>query len=68
MRIEIRCWRFFTATPRSLGGVPVFVGTCVPFRNLIDYLELTAWRSFSTHFPPRRAIRPSLPSRRRTKR
>ena len=22
-----------------LGGVPVFVGTRVPFRNLIDYLE-----------------------------
>jgi uncharacterized protein (DUF433 family) len=25
--------------PEVRGGVPVFVGTRVPFRNLIDYLE-----------------------------
>lgn len=25
--------------PQVLGGTPVFVGTRVPFRNLIDYLE-----------------------------
>lgn len=25
--------------PEILGGLPVFVGTRVPFRNLIDYLE-----------------------------
>ncbi len=25
--------------PEILGGVPVFVGTRVPFRNLIGYLE-----------------------------
>jgi uncharacterized protein (DUF433 family) len=25
--------------PEILGGVPVFLGTRVPFRNLIDYLE-----------------------------
>jgi uncharacterized protein (DUF433 family) len=25
--------------PEILGGIPVFVGTRVPFRNLIDYLE-----------------------------
>ena len=25
--------------PEILGGMPVFVGTRVPFRNLIDYLE-----------------------------
>jgi uncharacterized protein (DUF433 family) len=25
--------------PHILGGTPVFVGTRVPFRNLIDYLE-----------------------------
>lgn len=25
--------------PDILGGIPVFVGTRVPFRNLIDYLE-----------------------------
>jgi uncharacterized protein (DUF433 family) len=26
--------------PEILGGTPVFVGTRVPSRNLIDYLEL----------------------------
>lgn len=25
--------------PDILGGIPVFVGTRVPFRNLIDYIE-----------------------------
>ena len=25
--------------PEILGGIPVFAGTRVPFRNLIDYLE-----------------------------
>ena len=25
--------------PEILGGVPVFAGTRVPFRNLIDYIE-----------------------------
>jgi uncharacterized protein (DUF433 family) len=25
--------------PEIVGGTPVFVGTRVPFRNLIDYLE-----------------------------
>jgi uncharacterized protein (DUF433 family) len=25
--------------PEILGGIPVFVGTRVPFRNLIDYLK-----------------------------
>ena len=25
--------------PDILGGTPVFVGTRVPFRNLIDYIE-----------------------------
>ena len=25
--------------PETLGGTPVFVGTRVPLRNLIDYLE-----------------------------
>jgi uncharacterized protein (DUF433 family) len=25
--------------PEILGGVPVLIGTRVPFRNLIDYLE-----------------------------
>ncbi len=25
--------------PEILGGTPVFMGTRVPFRNLIDYLE-----------------------------
>ena len=28
-----------SAAPDILGGTPVFVGTRVPLRNLIDYLE-----------------------------
>ena len=43
--------------PEILGGTPVFVGTRVPFRNLIDYLEggysldefLDAFPSVSRH-------------------
>jgi uncharacterized protein (DUF433 family) len=27
------------SSPETLGGEPVFVGTRVPVRNLIDYLE-----------------------------
>lgn len=27
------------SNPAILGGIPVFVGTRVPVRNLIDYLE-----------------------------
>ena len=27
------------SVPEILGGVPVFIGTRVPLRNLIDYLE-----------------------------
>jgi len=27
------------ADPEVLGGVPVFIGTRVPLRNLIDFLE-----------------------------
>ena len=27
------------SVPEILGGTPVFVGTRVPFRSLIDYLE-----------------------------
>jgi uncharacterized protein (DUF433 family) len=29
----------FQRDPEILGGVPVFIGTRVPLRNLIDYLE-----------------------------
>ena len=28
-----------TSTPEILGGIPVFQGTRVPVKNLIDYLE-----------------------------
>jgi len=28
-----------TKDPNVLGGTPVFVGTRVPFQNLLDYLE-----------------------------
>ena len=31
--------RVVHSDPEILGGTPVFVGTRVPFRNLIDYLE-----------------------------
>ena len=31
--------RVVHSDPEILGGVPVFVGTRVPVRNLIDYLE-----------------------------
>ena len=31
--------RVIHSDPDILGGMPVFVGTRVPFRNLIDYLE-----------------------------
>lgn len=30
--------RVFHADPEILGGTPVFVGTRVPVRNLLDYL------------------------------
>ena len=30
---------FIHCDPEILGGIPVFAGTRVPFRNLIDYLE-----------------------------
>jgi uncharacterized protein (DUF433 family) len=31
--------RILHSDPSILGGTPVFVGTRVPLRNLIDYLE-----------------------------
>ena len=34
-----RATAFIHSDPEILGGLPVFVGTRVPFRNLIDYLE-----------------------------
>jgi uncharacterized protein (DUF433 family) len=38
--------------PDILGGVPVFVGTRVPLRNLIDYLEHGhSLDEFLDHFP-----------------
>jgi uncharacterized protein (DUF433 family) len=38
--------------PDILGGIPVFVGTRVPFRTLIDYLEAGHPLSdFLTSFP-----------------
>jgi len=44
--------------PDILGGTPVFRGTRVPFRNLIDYLErATASKSFSMPFPQSRRSR-----------
>lgn len=38
--------------PDILGGTPVFQGTRVPFRNLIDYLERGhTVEEFLDHFP-----------------
>jgi uncharacterized protein (DUF433 family) len=38
--------------PEILGGVPVFVGTRVPFQTLIDYLEEgQALAAFLSDFP-----------------
>jgi uncharacterized protein (DUF433 family) len=38
--------------PEILGGTPVFQGTRVPFRNLIDYLERGhTVEEFLDHFP-----------------
>jgi len=38
--------------PEILGGVPVFVGTRVPLRNLIDYIENGhSLDVFLEHFP-----------------
>jgi uncharacterized protein (DUF433 family) len=38
--------------PTILGGVPVFKGTRVPVRNLIDYLEAgDPLETFLDHFP-----------------
>lgn len=38
--------------PEIMGGIPVFVGTRVPFQTLIDYLEGGSPLSeFLDHFP-----------------
>jgi uncharacterized protein (DUF433 family) len=40
------------SNPEILGGEPVFVGTRVPMRNLIDYLEHgSSIGEFLTDFP-----------------
>lgn len=39
--------------PEVLGGTPVFRGTRVPVKNLLDYLAAgTLWTSSSTISPP----------------
>lgn len=41
-----------TRDPEILGGTPVFKGTRVPVRNLIDYLEASdSLETFLDHFP-----------------
>jgi uncharacterized protein (DUF433 family) len=38
--------------PEILGGTPVFVGTRVPIKNLLDYLEAgDSLETFLDHFP-----------------
>ena len=40
------------SNPEILGGMPVFVGTRVPVKNLIDYLEAgDSLERFLEHFP-----------------
>lgn len=52
--------RVVQSNPEILGGEPVFAGTRVPVRNLIDYLSteavsMSSWRTF----PQWPATRPS---------
>jgi uncharacterized protein (DUF433 family) len=37
--------------PEIMGGTPVFVGTRVPFKTLIDYLAGSGFEAFLEHFP-----------------
>jgi uncharacterized protein (DUF433 family) len=40
------------SNPDILGGTPVFVGTCVPMKTLLDYLEAgDSLGVFLEHFP-----------------
>jgi uncharacterized protein (DUF433 family) len=44
--------RVIHSDPEILGGIPVFVGTRVPVRNLIDFLEAgDSLDDFLTSFP-----------------
>jgi uncharacterized protein (DUF433 family) len=42
----------FTSDPEILGGTPVFLGTRVPVKNLLDYLAAgDSLEKFLDHFP-----------------
>ena len=44
--------RIFHSDPDILGGIPVFVGTRVPVKTLLDYLEAgDSLDEFLDHFP-----------------
>jgi uncharacterized protein (DUF433 family) len=44
--------RIIHSDPDILGGTPVFMGTRVPIRNLLDYLEAgDSLEVFLDHFP-----------------
>lgn len=44
--------RVIHSNPDILGGTPVFVGTRVPIKNLLDYLEAgDSLDTFLDHFP-----------------
>jgi Protein of unknown function (DUF433) len=46
--------RVVHSDPEILGGTPVFMGTRVPVKNLIDYLEAgVPGRTLSSAFAPR---------------
>ena len=45
-------WRVMTRDPEILGGVPVFAGTRVPVRTLLDYFQRNrALDEFLDDFP-----------------
>jgi uncharacterized protein (DUF433 family) len=37
--------------PEIMGGTPVFVGTRVPLKNLLDYLPRSGFEAFLDDFP-----------------
>jgi uncharacterized protein (DUF433 family) len=37
--------------PEIMGGAPVFVGTRVPFKTLLDYLAGSGFKAFLEDFP-----------------
>lgn len=52
MTVDMTVDQVIHKDPEILGGTPVFVGTRVPLRNLIDYIEHGhSLDEFLDHFP-----------------